>query len=57
LLLGILRLYKALQIAEVYLPEDTILFQPSIHRPERFRVEVVDAMAPLAPFLNQVRLT
>ena len=51
---GILRFHKSLQISETALPEDSVLLQPRIHRPQWLGIELVKTMPPFAPFLHQV---
>jgi hypothetical protein len=51
---GVLGFYKRLQVGQTGLPEDAILLQPGIDRFQRFRIELVEAVSALAPFLHQM---
>jgi hypothetical protein len=54
---GFLRVFgldKSFQIGEAHGPEVSILIEPGIDGAERFRIELVDAMAALAVLLNQM---
>ena len=51
---GVLGFDKSLQVGQAGLPEDAILFQPGIHSFQRFRVELVKAVAAFPTFLHQM---
>jgi hypothetical protein len=53
--LRILGFYKSLQVRQACLPQKAILFQPRVDRPQRLGVELVEAMAAFAPFLDEMR--
>ena len=57
---GFLRVFsfdKSLQVGQAGLPEDAILFQPGIDSFQRFRIELVKAVATFASFLHQMSAT
>jgi hypothetical protein len=56
-LLGFFRVFgfdKGLQIGEAHLPESAVLVQPGIDGAERVGIELVNAVAALAVFTNEM---
>ena len=51
---GMLGFDKRLQTVQVGLPENAILLQPRVHRLQRFRIELVQAMPSFTLLLHQV---
>jgi hypothetical protein len=53
-LFGIFRFDERLEIVEVHGPEAAVLLEPGVDSAQRFRIEVVDAMAAFPVLANEV---
>src|ERR1700692_4225793 len=53
---GVLGFNKSLQIGETQLPEIAILIEPAVDGAQRLGIELVDAVAALSMFVNEMRL-
>lgn len=53
--LGIFRFDERLEIVEAHGPEAAVLLEPGVDSAQRFWIEVIDPMAPLAMLADEMR--